>query len=544
MLKKEEQKKYHPFKIALYWLATAMMPNIFLFELYNRNRMVGTFFLHHVMILAGILAVVSLFGMTILRLLLKQYEGALLVLLTGWTFFWLFEATNRITPGGRSVLLIAIVILLLIISALSIKFRNSFSEVRIVFNVLAGLLCVFLVMNMTPAIINVQSGNFDGEVQIRRRFNVDQTLPSPNIYFLMMDGMLGFDVMADFWDDEQAELIDELLARGFVINHDAHLVTLSTTYSIPAMFSPDLYDSFLGDTLASASHLMRPQRDEIIHAALHSAGVTLPDFAPYHEFFHAFMQAGYRQITIADLDANVYVPIDIFYRLVGSNQPHDPQPLAVVNYGVNQNHFLHDAVELIELLVLATPLPERFVRTVRAGDLYWETIADHSAAVAQLTATTSRLSDEVQMLTYLLDSFSVEAPRLTFVTSMITHNWRWHEHDAAASQREATIRTDLYPLAHNYAAMVMLTMIDLILAQDPNAVIVLQADHGFHQRDTQEHLLSLGYSLADIIRLHHSTLSAVLIPAVYGGLDAPLDPRNIVRELVNRFVGQNYELLP
>jgi len=25
-------------------------------------------------------------------------------------------------------------------------------------------------------------------------------------------------------------------------------------------------------------------------------------------------------------------------------------------------------------------------------------------------------------------------------------------------------------------------------------------------------------------------------------LDAPLDPRNIARELVNRFVGQNYEL--
>jgi len=54
----------------------------------------------------------------------------------------------------------------------------------------------------------------------------------------------------------------------------------------------------------------------------------------------------------------------------------------------------------------------------------------------------------------------------------------------------------------------------------------------------------MGWSDEDVRRQQLSAFSAVRIPQIYGGLDAPLDPRNISRELVNRFVGENYELLP
>lgn len=57
-------------------------------------------------------------------------------------------------------------------------------------------------------------------------------------------------------------------------------------------------------------------------------------------------------------------------------------------------------------------------------------------------------------------------------------------------------------------------------------------------------LLAEDFTEEEDIHLHHSVMSAVRISEQYGGLDMPLDPRNITRELVNRFVGENYELLP
>jgi hypothetical protein len=53
-----------------------------------------------------------------------------------------------------------------------------------------------------------------------------------------------------------------------------------------------------------------------------------------------------------------------------------------------------------------------------------------------------------------------------------------------------------------------------------------------------------GYTKEQIVELMHSVFSAVRIPDEYGGLDEPIAPLNITRELINRFVGDNYELLP
>ena len=85
-------------------------------------------------------------------------------------------------------------------------------------------------------------------------------------------------------------------------------------------------------------------------------------------------------------------------------------------------------------------------------------------------------------------------------------------------------------------------MIDLILKQNPDAVIILQSDHGWHLPETVSYLYQTDISDYDLFELIHSTLSAVRIPSRYGGINEPIAPINLTRELVNRFVGQNYEL--
>ena len=101
-----------------------------------------------------------------------------------------------------------------------------------------------------------------------------------------------------------------------------------------------------------------------------------------------------------------------------------------------------------------------------------------------------------------------------------------------------------YPPQHRFVRDVLVRIIDLIIANDPDAVIVVEADHGLHHEYNRKQLLAMPGGNAEMVRLmQNQTMSAVRIPEKWGGLDAPLDPLNITRELVNRYVGPNYELL-
>jgi len=88
-----------------------------------------------------------------------------------------------------------------------------------------------------------------------------------------------------------------------------------------------------------------------------------------------------------------------------------------------------------------------------------------------------------------------------------------------------------------------MNLVDMVLARDPQAVIVLQADHGLHLVQKERMMSDLSITEEELDHLYNGVFSAVRIPEPYGKLDAPLAPLNISRELVNRFVGENYDYL-
>jgi hypothetical protein len=107
----------------------------------------------------------------------------------------------------------------------------------------------------------------------------------------------------------------------------------------------------------------------------------------------------------------------------------------------------------------------------------------------------------------------------------------------------------LYQPQHKYAIKQMMAQVDIILENDSDAVIVIQADHGIHCYGMPsigfdfEEMEKRGYGLQDQLNLTFQVISAVRIPPQYGKLTAPLDPLDIARYLVNHYVGQNYDYL-
>ncbi|MCL2546352.1 MAG: hypothetical protein FWE06_04055 [Oscillospiraceae bacterium] len=497
------EKKFH-FDCILYYIAVALLPSILLFRLYNRNHADSFLFFTHVLIVAAFFAVASLLFFIFLQLFLKSRQAALLVTLGFWVAFWLFEPVFRFSSRigrifGRRITLITLLFIGFAAAVLLLrKFKPPFEKIRPAFDAFTFAVIALFLFNLFPG-VNQQiilaraRANVENETlfYIKQGFNVDRDISRPDIYWFHMDGMMSLETVEDFWGEDQQALRDALAERGFLIYPNASLNAGFTYAALPALLSPAFYDSFWGELLAKHENELRASKTQALSDALTQVGLTYVDnLIPNYELFAALIAARYDIEIIGNVRDRI-----------PSNLDH----LSVEHrYTLPLWRRFPDG-DLARLLTLATPLrfdpePERILVQTRDENFVPE----------------AHFLWREFMYTHLLDN------PLTGGSS----------------------RYYLYPPAFEYATEQMLYHIDLVLSENPNAVIVLQSDHGFHLPGTQGHLVEQGYPMEQILTLIHSTFSAVRIPPAYGGLDAPLEPRNITRELVNRFVGENYALLP
>jgi len=535
-----------------YYASIAFLPNIFLFNLYNNNRDAQILF-QHVLILGVVLATVSIVMAWIIRFVLRSYEGSLMVLLLFWITFWFFEAIHSILPNqilnllpinSRTLLLLGI-FGAIISAVVFLRFqRIRFYKQRVIFNVLSAVTCLLFMFNAFPSFFIAVNTGSGGTFYIRSEFNVDSSLPSPDVYWFHMDGMISLNAVEYYFDTSQSETRERLLELGFVVNENAKLGAGGTVFGVSALLSPDFYDSYLHG-IFRWDLLRQDGRQEIHREMIEGDGISFAtEVAPYHELFHAFLQAGYTATMIARFSPNIFTPINQFYRLGGGSEYLDNYLFTILDQNLERNILL-DALDLIELLVMMTPTPGRITTLIsNERDFKWQAVPARVNEIDRLTDTTLNLRHERRLYQALIDHLETsqtELPTISYITLMFTHanNWGWQ----IGGEQGYESRIDLYPLAYEYALYIMFNMVDKILERNPDAIIVIQADHGMHILCTQQALLEAGLAREEVLRLYNSTISAIRIPEQYGGLDAPLDPLNITRELVNRFVGENYQLL-
>ena len=552
----------HWIDAALYFLTAVLLPNIFLFDLYNRNHLLNHLPFGATLIIGVILAVTSIAVFVALRWLTRSLEGALALTLVFWLGFWFFEQTHALLfsyPDFISRLIWFGFINggLVFIAACLRQDKLPLGKIRPAFRALAGVLCLMFIFNFFPgaqrALVFSEAVMDSPErgTYIKREFYIDPALPRPDIYWFHMDGMLSLEKVERFFGEPQDHLRYELERRGFVIYREAELNAGHTALAMPALFSPSFYDNYWGRQLYEVRHLLNIPRTEILVDRLINNGIDLiNDVMQYHEIIHALMDVGYE---IANISANIAMqtitPFNRFYDLVTGNM--------AISYSAQniyrQNRFQADLGDLMQLLFLTTPLSmAQEELDAITQEIEWIPTPDHSYWFDHLTYNTQNFQLERYFYNTFFDSLLYTvSPRFVFATFLFSHGGHWVLQDPSLlalgfseGAEIAFTRIDLYMPAHNYAVMVMLNSIDIVLSENPNAVIVLQSDHGFHAEETQDFMLASGYPKELILELNHSVFSAVRIPEAYGGLDAPLAPLNISRELVNRFVGWNYELLP
>nr|AXS01371.1 hypothetical protein [uncultured bacterium] len=455
---------------------------------------------------------------------------------------------------SKGALLLAIVALLTMAMLVSRRFSHILKKGEAVFRAIAVMITVLFIYNFAPHVaeeISIAIGqNPDTPYELKTDFVVDGALPHPDVYWLHMDEMMGFAAIEKYYGDGQEGLKQELAKRGFVINDSAELRIGFTLVAVPALTSPTFYDSYLKGQLSKVEHLFREQRERELAYKFRLDRLDIQkDIAPNLELFHAYMACGYTAITISPSDNNFgFAPIGHFYE--SDRDEHQFLPYEAWHNDASKSFYENvqdDLSDLIHLLKLVSPLSlvdEIF--TNENPRKKWLTIPEHEDIVNRLTEHSLNIDEERQLYRTLFDSFSIPSPKFVYVANNVAHApydkiYKTGKLENPSPGNNAAVDL-LYLPQWEYAARVMLVSIDMILEQNPDAVIVIQADHGI-QASGQRYMIDKGYPDSQILETNYSVIGAVRVPPGYGELPDQLEPLNVSRWLVNSFVGKNYELL-
>jgi hypothetical protein len=300
--------------------------------------------------------------------------------------------------------------------------------------------------------------------------------------------MMSLETVEYFFGVSQDLFRDEFADRGFKIYPDAQLNAGFTRAAAAALFSPEFYDIFFGELMAQVETEFTYQRRAIVDRRWSQAGLTWEDIQLNFELLTALINRGY-EIELLQYSNEHFIHKSMEDLSRNDHVDNEDRITAILN----------NSRDLQELLNQTTPLRLSLTR-----ERY-----DRMNAVEEQQRNSSQ-------------------PR--FVVDLYDIKWGDMSEDVWRQVAGARYALDFS---------------DTLLADNPDAIIIIQGDHGpIHSSAAQNRMLSQGYSVEQVFKQLHSVFSAVRIPEKYSGLDEPLAPLNISRELVNRFVGQNYALLP
>jgi hypothetical protein len=412
-----------------------------------------------------------------------------------------------------------------------------------VFVLLAVFETVLLTINGIHAVFLVTQNREGAPAAVNTftdTFTVDPETPSPNIYWLFMDGMLGFEGMERLFGDSQDAFAEALAGQGFLVNRNAEFeVFHSTKRATAALMCPSWYDEeFLPllrtvnlddyvdkeKKLSEIDPLSARRNNELIRA-FRAKGYTVNSISvlwlyQHNSFYEITDALFYENRVLSDAGSNFFVSYPLFLSL-NDLLNRTLAPWRIISGGIKKT-----ADSLFAKIFNAEDILQGSVdKTAFFGDAY-----DGS---------------DQWYVDALVQTFGRAEPRFTIIHDLKTHCPFDRNEDGLLQTRSEEMGLDPsnYPPQHRYTAKIVLAYTALILEHDPDAIIVIQADHGLHHEESRKALLKQVGSEEDARVMQNQVMSAVRIPEAWGGLREPLDPLDISRVLINRYVGQNYDMV-
>ena len=556
----EKRAQDCPTKHATTWwtiLVSFLMPMVPLLYLYQKNATELQFLSVALVCLAlGVVSLLSfLFGAVVFR---ARLSGLLLALVVSVCLILMKPIhgamyTLSVQMGVRFyvvTLMVGIPALALLLAGLLLVRKLPV----VTGGFFAFFICLLFAMNAFSSVRYIrQSGS---EYTLKTEFTVDETLDSPNIYFFFMDGAMGLDVFDQYYQNETASFRSAMEELGFSFDGAAMLnAKHSTGIVMPAIFCPSFDDSFLQKTLAA-----NPTMDRDTFMATYAKELNAAHCN--NELLMAFRAKGYASYVITgEYDPFVPMQTNRFYLVDHHISSTAGEIYTATNadtpYSIDINFNPEEISGMAMLNVLSLFVPDFLTERAASylGGSEEQTFLADMRTVPE-TLTDQQIEnlfdgDEVAIRYYaglaqsLNETVQLSGPKVVIIHNLMLHLPYGIQNADYERGPWPDGETDLpdFEGHYLYTLDVLERMTQLVLENDPNAVIVVQGDHGIHG-EWYESAISARFGADAVVPFQDSTLSGIRVPANEQDADltnALENPRNISRWLVNRFVGQNYE---
>ena len=533
------------------FLASILPPSVFLLYLYQQNAFYLSFW--HNLVAIVIFTITAVVLHLVVSKLVQSSGAAALINNVLWILFFTIKIPYRflldifeneihiIAPYTCIMSLITVIAIFLII-----RHKNKLQKQEI-FQIITIFWLTVFALNTTNAVIYAVNSNsrlsaYD-ENHHKTGFNVDESLPNPNIYWLFMDGMLGFKAMEHLFSDPQSEFMAQLTERGFIINREAQFEALQrTTHCIPALMSPYYYDTFFSARLRSWDLDDFDNREKLRRSIKMKA-----DFACLNnELISAFSKKGYQTFAIAQTSYQFFQQTDVKYFNGKKMYCSDVTPDILTNIeNLRRGKILFNHITILGRM---NHILDRLFEKYEEKKINITDIQNHYDQESEVFKTFFGESYHgidrwfVNALADIMDHST--KPTLTIIHDSKAH-WPYiydKQGNTIRRREKESMELNNYPPQHHFTSSVIIAYIDFILNADPNAVIILQSDHGLHSDECRQSYISqYGKNMDNLRLMQNQTISAVRIPDLDN--EQPIDPLNITRFLINRYVGENYQLL-
>jgi len=535
-LRKQQEK-------LLFGVISVLPPYIFMFHLYGKNTEYVSYW--HFLIFSVVLSLGGLLVYWAMSKIGKSRQGSALACVFLWVMFFTIKPIyNSFNPFYLSPINLTVKFLILsplVLAITSIIFVIGCRLKHIgIFKLLAIFEVVVFLLNFIPATVVYVSGMGvnDSVVDSEVFFSIEPSLPSPNIYWIHTDGMLGFKAMEYFFDDSQTELKSKLKERGFLINQEAEFEAGHfTEYALVALMSPSVYDSVMSPLITKQA---TPNQ---VRKKLKQYGVKFYKARLNKELIKAFETTGYQVHQIIGSAGKWFFPTTISYYLQDGRLDNNMANVLLCTQFYRLDNLINCVRGTTPLIVIPKKYIDFYYR-----QYYFKRLNLTSVKISDIDTTGiygNLYSKNRLKISALSETFEKPSPRMVIINVTSAHYPFILDEDGSTINRKTkkdSLDIQNYPPQHRYTGRYLITLIDFILANDPDAIIVAQGDHGLHSSSSSDQILAAGGTVDDVRLIYNQVMSAVRIPDKWGGLDVPLDPLNITRVLVNRYVGQNYEL--
>ena len=469
---------------------------------------------------------------------------ARVVLLLASLLFWIFPLLQSRIHQAHALLWGCVAVVSCVLVGLSLYQRTKpRNQKNVSFSLSITIFVSLLVVQIAALVlyIDFQKPN----EYVKTEFVVDNQLPAPNIYWLHCDSMMSFASIEKYFGDSQIEAQQALEERGFVINRDAQFEAEHTTQvALPVLMNPAYYDSSLFYELLDASKVQRENGTRVWN----NVKEHLVNVRAHNELVNAFNAD--KDYTTFILSEDVFLGMLTFlqsdyYYVFDTKVVHRSLPQRTSF--VRSCEQLRELIRLLKQISAVQACSEGLINLVDAYEKGRLSSTNYGSPVSDLESKPNPQASDTLRLTEPFNLIhQLEGPRFVLVMTRVAHRPFIFDENGAPHDNDVEAVSSYLP-QHKFAMKDALALIDNILAMDPDAVIVMQGDHGIHGiYNASDMLAQLGdaySSYEDVLAIWNSSVSAVRIPPKYGTLTEPLNPLNITRYLVNHFVGENYAYL-